>query len=145
MIHVEIKICSLEIPSSFARFLQHRVLAETFCGSPLYMAPEIMQLQKYDAKVRFILYIIQEWSIILIHYIFWAENAGRSLECWCHSISTCHWEDSIYRKQSDTGLLISIFLSTQLSKCIMLEFCWWELLFIALIQSVMNFAAAWQH
>ncbi|KAH0465463.1 hypothetical protein IEQ34_005566 [Dendrobium chrysotoxum] len=34
----------------FARFLQPRGLAETLCGSPLYMAPEIMQLKKYDAK-----------------------------------------------------------------------------------------------
>ncbi|CAK9185374.1 unnamed protein product [Ilex paraguariensis] len=34
----------------FARSLQPRGLAETICGSPLYMAPEIMQLQKYDAK-----------------------------------------------------------------------------------------------
>nr|XP_043621496.1 serine/threonine-protein kinase ATG1c-like isoform X2 [Erigeron canadensis] len=33
----------------FARSL-HRGLAETLCGSPLYMAPEIMQLHKYDAK-----------------------------------------------------------------------------------------------
>ncbi|XP_042941617.1 serine/threonine-protein kinase ATG1c isoform X3 [Carya illinoinensis] len=35
----------------FARSLQPRGLAETLCGSPLYMAPEIMQLQKYDAKL----------------------------------------------------------------------------------------------
>ncbi|XP_058212890.1 serine/threonine-protein kinase ATG1c-like isoform X2 [Rhododendron vialii] len=34
----------------FARSLEPKVLAETLCGSPLYMAPEIMQLQKYDAK-----------------------------------------------------------------------------------------------
>ncbi|GMI69749.1 autophagy-related protein 1c [Hibiscus trionum] len=34
----------------FARSLQPRGLAETLCGSPLYMAPEIMQMQKYDAK-----------------------------------------------------------------------------------------------
>ncbi|XWS43772.1 hypothetical protein CRYUN_Cryun16bG0132700 [Craigia yunnanensis] len=34
----------------FARSLQPRGLAETLCGSPLYMAPEIMQLQKYDAR-----------------------------------------------------------------------------------------------
>ncbi|CAM8970787.1 unnamed protein product [Rhodiola kirilowii] len=34
----------------FARSLQPQGLAETLCGSPLYMAPEIMQLQKYDAK-----------------------------------------------------------------------------------------------
>ncbi|KAL9302020.1 putative serine/threonine-protein kinase ATG1c Group-Pl-3 family [Arabidopsis thaliana] len=36
----------------FARSLQPRGLAETLCGSPLYMAPEIMQLQKYDAKLN---------------------------------------------------------------------------------------------
>lgn len=35
----------------FGRSLQPRGLAETLCGSPLYMAPEIMQMQKYDAKV----------------------------------------------------------------------------------------------
>ncbi|XP_012850384.1 PREDICTED: serine/threonine-protein kinase atg1-like isoform X2 [Erythranthe guttata] len=34
----------------FARSLQPKGLAETLCGSPLYMAPEIMQFQKYDAK-----------------------------------------------------------------------------------------------
>ncbi|XP_060176800.1 serine/threonine-protein kinase ATG1c-like isoform X2 [Lycium barbarum] len=34
----------------FARSLQPWLLAETLCGSPLYMAPEIMLLQKYDAK-----------------------------------------------------------------------------------------------
>ncbi|KAG5528279.1 hypothetical protein RHGRI_029074 [Rhododendron griersonianum] len=34
----------------FGRSLEPRVLAETLCGSPLYMAPEIMQLQKDDAK-----------------------------------------------------------------------------------------------
>ena len=25
-------------------------MAETLCGSPLYMAPEILQFHKYDAK-----------------------------------------------------------------------------------------------
>ncbi|KAI4318119.1 hypothetical protein L6164_025928 [Bauhinia variegata] len=32
------------------RSLQPRGLAKTLCGSPLYIALEIMQLQKYDAK-----------------------------------------------------------------------------------------------
>ena len=36
----------------FAKALEPQGLAETLCGSPLYMAPEILQLQKYDAKVR---------------------------------------------------------------------------------------------
>jgi serine/threonine-protein kinase ULK/ATG1 len=35
----------------FARDLQPQRLADTLCGSPLYMAPEILQFQKYDAKV----------------------------------------------------------------------------------------------
>jgi serine/threonine protein kinase len=34
----------------FARSMQPHDLAETLCGSPLYMAPEILQFQKYDAK-----------------------------------------------------------------------------------------------
>ncbi|GBG63098.1 hypothetical protein CBR_g36585 [Chara braunii] len=34
----------------FARSLMPQGLAETLCGSPLYMAPEILQFQRYDAK-----------------------------------------------------------------------------------------------
>ncbi|MEW5316187.1 MAG: hypothetical protein WDW38_007573 [Sanguina aurantia] len=34
----------------FARDLQPQGLAETLCGSPLYMAPEILRYHKYDAK-----------------------------------------------------------------------------------------------
>ncbi|GAB4844742.1 hypothetical protein Ancab_038132 [Ancistrocladus abbreviatus] len=34
----------------FARYLTPQGLADTLCGSPLYMAPEIIQNQKYDAK-----------------------------------------------------------------------------------------------
>eukprot|EP00891_Asterochloris_glomerata_P007493 jgi/Astpho2/7493/e_gw1.00114.112.1_t len=34
----------------FARNLEPQNLAETMCGSPLYMAPEILQFHKYDAK-----------------------------------------------------------------------------------------------
>ncbi|KAK9168313.1 hypothetical protein Syun_000453 [Stephania yunnanensis] len=45
----------------FARSLQPKGLAETLCGSPLYMAPEIMQLQKYDAKADL-------WSVGTILY-----------------------------------------------------------------------------
>jgi serine/threonine-protein kinase ULK2 len=34
----------------FARALPPTSLAETLCGSPLYMAPEILRYEKYDAK-----------------------------------------------------------------------------------------------
>lgn len=34
----------------FARSLPSTSLAETLCGSPLYMAPEILRYEKYDAK-----------------------------------------------------------------------------------------------
>ncbi|KAG6915940.1 hypothetical protein DXG01_009206 [Tephrocybe rancida] len=34
----------------FARSLPNAMMAETLCGSPLYMAPEILRYEKYDAK-----------------------------------------------------------------------------------------------
>lgn len=34
----------------FARVLPQQSLASTLCGSPLYMAPEILRYEKYDAK-----------------------------------------------------------------------------------------------
>ncbi|KAJ1949856.1 Serine/threonine-protein kinase, partial [Linderina macrospora] len=34
----------------FARNLPASALAETLCGSPLYMAPEILHYEPYDAK-----------------------------------------------------------------------------------------------
>jgi len=43
---VEIKVADF----GFARALGPQRMAETLCGSPLYMAPEILTGQQYDAK-----------------------------------------------------------------------------------------------
>jgi serine/threonine-protein kinase ULK/ATG1 len=45
----------------FARFLTQTDLAETLCGSPLYMAPEILRYQKYDGTADL-------WSVGAVLY-----------------------------------------------------------------------------
>ena len=45
----------------FARFLPSSSLAETLCGSPLYMAPEILRYEKYNAKADL-------WSVGAVFY-----------------------------------------------------------------------------
>ena len=45
----------------FARYMLQQDMAETLCGSPLYMAPEILRFQKYDAKADL-------WSVGTIVY-----------------------------------------------------------------------------
>lgn len=45
----------------FARFLPNQSLAETLCGSPLYMAPEILRYEKYNAKADL-------WSVGAVLY-----------------------------------------------------------------------------
>ena len=36
----------------FAKHLAEASMAQTPCGTPLYMAPEIFEMHEYDAKVR---------------------------------------------------------------------------------------------
>ncbi|CAF4189082.1 unnamed protein product, partial [Didymodactylos carnosus] len=45
----------------FARFLQEGVMAGTLCGSPMYMAPEVIRSLQYDAKADL-------WSVGTIIY-----------------------------------------------------------------------------
>ncbi|ELU07767.1 hypothetical protein CAPTEDRAFT_170802 [Capitella teleta] len=45
----------------FARFLQDGVMAATLCGSPMYMAPEVIMSLQYDAKADL-------WSVGTIVY-----------------------------------------------------------------------------
>jgi serine/threonine-protein kinase ULK2 len=45
----------------FARHLPNTMMAETLCGSPLYMAPEILRYEKYDAKADL-------WSVGAVLY-----------------------------------------------------------------------------
>ncbi|KAF8002922.1 hypothetical protein HF325_002167 [Metschnikowia pulcherrima] len=45
----------------FARFLPSTLMAETLCGLPLYMAPEILRYEKYNAKADL-------WSVGAVLY-----------------------------------------------------------------------------
>lgn len=45
----------------FARFVDPKDMAETLCGSPLYMAPEILRYEKYDGRADL-------WSVGAILY-----------------------------------------------------------------------------
>lgn len=45
----------------FARFLPSTSMAETLCGSPLYMAPEILNYERYNAKADL-------WSVGAVTY-----------------------------------------------------------------------------
>jgi serine/threonine-protein kinase ULK/ATG1 len=56
------KLGTLKIADfGFAREINPGALAETLCGSPLYMAPEILEAKKYDAKADL-------WSVGTILY-----------------------------------------------------------------------------
>lgn len=54
-------IVSFSADFGFARFLQEGVMAATLCGSPMYMAPEVIMSLQYDAKADL-------WSIGTILY-----------------------------------------------------------------------------
>uniref|UniRef100_A0A804RAG8 Protein kinase domain-containing protein n=2 Tax=Zea mays TaxID=4577 RepID=A0A804RAG8_MAIZE len=70
----------------FAKFLQPFALAETLCGSPLYMAPEVMQAQKYDAKADL-------WSVGVILYQLVTGrppfNGGNQIQLLKNILRTC--------------------------------------------------------
>ncbi|GAB0196959.1 serine/threonine-protein kinase ULK1 [Grus japonensis] len=55
--NIRIKIADF----GFARYLQNNMMAATLCGSPMYMAPEVIMSQLYDAKADL-------WSIGTIIY-----------------------------------------------------------------------------
>ncbi|CAI5677680.1 unnamed protein product [Oreochromis niloticus] len=51
----------LQADFGFARYLQSNMMAATLCGSPMYMAPEVIMSQNYDAKADL-------WSIGTVIY-----------------------------------------------------------------------------
>ena len=56
----------------FARYIDPSGMAETLCGSPLYMAPEILRYEKYDAKADL-------WSVGCIMYeMLWGRPPYRA-------------------------------------------------------------------
>ncbi|XP_051964727.1 serine/threonine-protein kinase ULK1-like [Xyrauchen texanus] len=54
-------ICIKLADFGFARYLQGNTMAATLCGSPMYMAPEVIMSQNYDAKADL-------WSVGTITY-----------------------------------------------------------------------------
>ncbi|XP_063051443.1 serine/threonine-protein kinase ULK1a [Engraulis encrasicolus] len=54
-------ICLKIADFGFARYLQGNTMAATLCGSPMYMAPEVIMSQNYDAKADL-------WSVGTIVY-----------------------------------------------------------------------------
>ncbi|XP_030629642.1 serine/threonine-protein kinase ULK1a [Chanos chanos] len=54
-------ICLKIADFGFARYLQDNTMAATLCGSPMYMAPEVIMSQNYDAKADL-------WSVGTIVY-----------------------------------------------------------------------------
>ncbi|KAJ1919976.1 Serine/threonine-protein kinase [Mycoemilia scoparia] len=77
----------------FARFLKETSLTNTLCGSPLYMAPEILRYEYYDAKVDL-------WSVGAVAYEmltgrtpFRADNHVELLQKIERSVDVIHFPD----------------------------------------------------
>ncbi|KAG9091100.1 Serine/threonine-protein kinase [Ceratobasidium sp. 370] len=89
----------------FARILPNASMAETLCGSPLYMAPEILRYEKYDATADL-------WSVGAVVYEaavgrppFRAQNHIELLKKIDHARSRVHFPDE--------SLLLKSFLAVQ--------------------------------
>ncbi|KAG9044731.1 Serine/threonine-protein kinase [Tulasnella sp. UAMH 9824] len=84
----------------FARSLPNATLAETLCGSPLYMAPEILRYEKYDAKADL-------WSIGAVIYEisvgkppFRAQNHMELLKKIEHARGRVNFPDEVAAKEA---------------------------------------------
>jgi serine/threonine protein kinase len=93
----------------------HENLAATFCGSPYYMAPEIWRGDKYDAKVRLPTCFKFMDVKITGNNLHQKNFAGRSMECWSHTIPASNRGVTIsWGKQSPGLLLLFVQLDTVL-------------------------------
>ncbi|ETE63355.1 Serine/threonine-protein kinase ULK1, partial [Ophiophagus hannah] len=61
----------------FARYLQNNMMAATLCGSPMYMAPEVIMSQHYDAKAD--LYVEATW---FLRFAIFLSAAGSATLFW---------------------------------------------------------------
>ncbi|KAG8904296.1 Serine/threonine-protein kinase [Tulasnella sp. 403] len=84
----------------FARSLPNATLAETLCGSPLYMAPEILRYEKYDAKADL-------WSVGAVLYEmsvgkppFRAQNHMELLKKIEHARGRVNFPDEVAAKEA---------------------------------------------
>jgi serine/threonine protein kinase len=75
----------------FARYLETSALAETLCGSPLYMSPELLRMQPYDAKADL-------WSVgVLLVELLTGKTpfTGRSPLHLLHNIEKNEWANAV--------------------------------------------------
>lgn len=94
----EIKLCDF----GFAREFKDTLLTDTICGSPLYMAPELLQNQKYNIKSDI-------WSLGIIMYEIVMKN---------HPFKSNNISDLINKINNNKPILTNSNFSTECKELI---------------------------
>jgi len=94
----EIKICDF----GFAREFKDTLLSDTVCGSPLYMAPELLKNQKYNIKSDI-------WSLGIIMYEIVMKN---------HPFKSDNINDLINKINNDKPIINNSTFSTECKELI---------------------------
>uniref|UniRef100_A0A670JTJ2 non-specific serine/threonine protein kinase n=1 Tax=Podarcis muralis TaxID=64176 RepID=A0A670JTJ2_PODMU len=104
--NIRIKIADF----GFARYLQSNMMAATLCGSPMYMAPEVIMSQHYDAKADL-------WSIGTIIYQCLTGKAPFQVSYLCGLVSWLPISQESCSNPAVDNLESMTFLSSLPSPC----------------------------